>query len=316
MTARRDLFVASAGGHLTQLLLIAEALDERRPRTFVTYDHPQAHSLLAEEWVVHGFGPSSRSVLKAAGNWRLARRLLGSGMYARVVSTGSAIAVPFLLEAARRGIEAHYVESATRTRAPSLSGRILERLSGSVRLHTQHARWAGGRWELVPSVFAGFSVEHGAPPTGPLRVVVSLGTHRFPFDRMLRAVAGVLRPGDSVLVQHGATAPVTMPCDAEHVPSMPARRLESEIAAADVVLAHAGTGIALTSMAAGKQPVLLAREVAHDEHVDDHQHDTARELAERGLAIHAVPEKLDRAMLARAAAATVVRDGTRRVVAL
>lgn len=312
----RDLLVASAGGHLTQLTLIADRLVGDRPRTFVTYDHPQSKSLLAGEDVVFGMGPSSRSLRALVVNWSLARRLLATGRFDRVVSTGSAIAVPFLVEAARRHIDAHYVESATRSHGPSLSGRMLERSSRRIELHTQHARWADDRWQLVPSVFDGFEVVSGPPVTRPLRVVVSLGTHRFAFDRLLLGLRGALRPGDQVLLQHGATEPISLPGQVEAVASVPADRLEAEIAGCDVVVAHAGTGITLTTLASGHRPVLVPRSGAHGEHVDDHQHDIADELGRAGLAITVAPERLDRAVLEQAAGDRVDRRGTRAPVEL
>lgn len=308
MAGERDLLVASAGGHLTQLWLLADRLPDPRPRTFVTYDHVHSASLLGGEEVVHGHGPSSRSATKTFANWRLARQMLATGRYGRVVSTGSAIAVPFLLSAASRGIEARYIESATRSAGPSLTGRLLSVASRRVQLYTQHPQWADDRWRAVPSVFAGFSATPGRPVGGPLRIVVSLGTHRFPFDRLLRGLAGALRPDDQVLVQHGATPPVPLPGDVRYVPSLPVDELDAELRAADVVVAHAGTGIALSSLAAGSAPVLVPRRGHAGEHVDDHQADTAAQISGRGLGFSAEADELDRGVLERAAALTVRRS--------
>ena len=40
-------------------------------------------------------------------------------------------------------------------------------------------------------------------------------------------------------------------------------------AAADVVISHAGVGSALTALRCGKRPILVPREAARGEHVDD-----------------------------------------------
>lgn len=307
MAGERDLLVASAGGHLTQMWLLADRLPAPRPRTFVTYDHVHSASLLGGEEVVHGHGPSSRSVTKTVANWRLARQMLATGRYTRVVSTGSAIAVPFLLSAASRGIEARYIESATRSEGPSLTGRLLRMASRRVQLYTQHAEWADDRWRAVPSVFAGFSGVPGGPVGGPLRVVVSLGTHRFPFDRLLHGLATALRPDDQVLVQHGSTPPVRLPGDVRYVRSLPVDELDDELRKADVVVAHAGTGIALSALAAGSAPVLVPRRGHAGEHVDDHQADTAQQISSRGLGVAAEADELDRGVLERAAAMRIRR---------
>jgi UDP-N-acetylglucosamine transferase subunit ALG13 len=51
------------------------------------------------------------------------------------------------------------------------------------------------------------------------------------------------------------------------------------------VVAHAGTGSALAALEAGKCAILVPRERAHGEHVDDHQVEMARELAGRSLVV-------------------------------
>ncbi|KQU28319.1 hypothetical protein ASG69_09845 [Rhodococcus sp. Leaf225] len=60
----------------------------------------------------------------------------------------------------------------------------------------------------------------------------------------------------------------------------------------DVVVSHAGVGSAMQIMDIGMSPVLVAREQIHNEHVDNHQLQIARELALLGLATHRQPEKL------------------------
>ena len=110
--------------------------------------------------------------------------------------------------------------------------------------------------------------------------------------------------------------PIDLPGDVETVTSVPAARLADEIARCDVVVAHAGTGIALTALAGGRRPVLVPRSGERGEHVDDHQHDTSGELDRAGLAIAVEPEDLERSVLERAAGDRVVRRGTRAPVVL
>jgi UDP-N-acetylglucosamine--N-acetylmuramyl-(pentapeptide) pyrophosphoryl-undecaprenol N-acetylglucosamine transferase len=75
--------------------------------------------------------------------------------------------------------------------------------------------------------------------------------------------------------------------------------------AADVVVAHAGIGSALAALEAGRCPVLVPRERAHREHVDDHQAQIAAALDARGLAIARSPAVLTREDLLRAAGRAV-----------
>jgi UDP-N-acetylglucosamine--N-acetylmuramyl-(pentapeptide) pyrophosphoryl-undecaprenol N-acetylglucosamine transferase len=89
---------------------------------------------------------------------------------------------------------------------------------------------------------------------------------------------------------------------AEQLPAGELFRLMSE---ADVVVGHAGVGLALTALAAGKVPVLVPRRRSRREHTDDHQVELARELDRMGLAVTAEVGELSFEHLERAAALRV-----------
>ena len=82
--------------------------------------------------------------------------------------------------------------------------------------------------------------------------------------------------------------------------TVPAHEMRDAIAAADLVVAHAGIGSALTALDAGVCPVLLPRRLAHHEHVDDHQLMIAEDLERRGLAVSRDPDQLTAADLVTA----------------
>ena len=86
---------------------------------------------------------------------------------------------------------------------------------------------------------------------------------------------------------------------------LPAEELHAALGAADVVITHAGVGSVLACLRQGTVPVVLARTARQGEHIDDHQHQFARLLAERDLAVCADPDRLTEEHLARAAAMCV-----------
>ena len=98
------LLVCSSGGHLLQLVGLREAFGGLE-RVWVTFDKPDARSLLAGERVVHAFGPTNRNIPNLLRNLRLARRVLRrpSGPRA-IVSTGAGVAVPFAWIGAPAGV--------------------------------------------------------------------------------------------------------------------------------------------------------------------------------------------------------------------
>ena len=73
---------------------------------------------------------------------------------------------------------------------------------------------------------------------------------------------------------------------------IPGADLEAAIGAADVVVGHAGVGSSLTSLIAGKFPVLVPRRASAGEIVDDHQELFARELERRDIAMRRTPDDL------------------------
>jgi UDP-N-acetylglucosamine--N-acetylmuramyl-(pentapeptide) pyrophosphoryl-undecaprenol N-acetylglucosamine transferase len=295
--AERVLFVASGGGHFEQMLLLSDMVGPERGQAYwATYDSPQTRQALRDQvfdGVVFVHSPSTRSLKNAYLNLRLAARVLRSRNFDLVVSTGAGVAVPFLASAAFRGIEAVYIESITRTREPSLTGKILEWVPG-VRRFSQHEFPASRRWEYRFSLLDQFrsmpveSFADGAGAIAPARkVFVSAGSHGlYPFPRLVELVQQALGPTDVVTWQLGSTVSQLRCLDLRgEVHAVLARdRFDAEVASADLVVGHAGSGFLLSALRAGKRPVIVPRYASRHEHVDDHQVDLALAAESRGLA--------------------------------
>lgn len=299
----RSLFVASAGGHLEELRILAGRLPGGpREVTWVTWETPQSRALLAGEQHVFIDPAPPRSLLATARTARSARRILGDAPFDEVVSTGSVPAVPFMALARRRGIRCHYIESAARLTGPSLAGRLVAAIPG-VNCYRQYPEWDdGSRFAYLGSVFDAF--EPGArQPRRIERAVVTVGSSRFGFRRLVEQARAVLPADCEVLWQTGPVVGQDLGISSVAMVSPDELRLAVE--SADVVLAHAGVGTALLALAAGRCPVLLPREAARDEHVDDHQRLLARHLAARNLAVSPPDGVLTRTLLEEAAARSV-----------
>jgi UDP-N-acetylglucosamine--N-acetylmuramyl-(pentapeptide) pyrophosphoryl-undecaprenol N-acetylglucosamine transferase len=296
------LLVATTGGHLAQLVDIANRLpdDGDDVRVWVTHDNSQSRSALAGERTVFVPYVGAKDVAGVLRNIPEAGRLVRDWQFTRAISTGSALAVAYLPYCAARGVRASYIESATRIDGPSLTGRLLQRLPG-VRLYTQYDSCARGRWRYAGSVFDGFTrVDSGA--SGAIRrAVVSLGTaEEFPFRRMLDALMPLLGPGGEVerrqgfpvetLWQTGCSAVEGLAIDAQ--PFVAAGEMDAALRASDLVVTHAGTGSALSALRAGRFPLLVPRDPARGELCDDHQDRFARDVDARGLARRRAPSDL------------------------
>ena len=118
------LLVCSPGGHLQQMLALKPAWGERE-HSWATLHGPDADHLLAGEEVDFCHGPTNRSLVKLLRNLPLAWRVLRTRRPDAILSTGAGLAVPFFVLGKLLGIRLVYVESVTRTRSISLSGRLV-----------------------------------------------------------------------------------------------------------------------------------------------------------------------------------------------
>lgn len=301
----RTLLAANDGGHLTQLRILADRLSGVTSRTWFVPRTPQSESLLADEEVVWARPAPTRDWRGALVNGGAAAKLVRRGNFDVALSTGSSIAVSVLPVAARLGCRAIYIESATRTAGPSLSGRILRRVPG-VATFTQQLTWASSDWPYAGSVFDSFSYVDG--PRGEVsRIVVSLGTQSFPFTRLPEALVRLTPSTAKVVWQLGATPPIAGMTGEVHT-HMASAELDRAIGSAQAVVCHAGTGIILTSLAHGITPIVVPRLRDHGEHVDEHQSELAREMDSRGLALARSVDELTWQDIVESASRRVIRE--------
>ncbi len=314
------LLPTTVGGHITELMALSARVAFDGPRLWMTWRNPQTESLLAGEDVVWVEPVQPRDVRGVLGAARATRRVLserardGASPVTAVMTSGSGIALGVLPVCAMRRIPCHFVESATRPDGPGMTAKLLGPVPG-VRMYTQFPHLASKRWLHRGSVFDGYQaaprVDAALSARPVRRVVVTLGTMEdYRFRRLLERLCAILPTDAEVLWQTGCT-PVDglrlagRPLDGRAM--VPTAELIDAMALADVVIGHCGVGTTLTAMNAGHFGVLVAREAAHGENVDDHQVTLAAELARLGLAATPRVDELDLEVLERAAGRTVTR---------
>jgi UDP-N-acetylglucosamine:LPS N-acetylglucosamine transferase len=117
------LLVGSSGGHLAQLLALAPWYS-KRTRSWVTFDTPDARSLLDGENVVWAYYPTTRNARNLMRNAVLALRVLRRRNVDVVVTTGAGVALPFVALARLRGIPTVYIEVYDRIDTATLTARL------------------------------------------------------------------------------------------------------------------------------------------------------------------------------------------------
>jgi UDP-N-acetylglucosamine transferase subunit ALG13 len=101
-------------------------------------------------------------------------------------------------------------------------------------------------------------------------ILVSLGTHHQPFDRLVLAADRLaVELGEEVILQRGASR---LPAPHAQVHDLLAPdRFEVLLREARVVVLHGGSSSFLQARALGRRPIVVPRRPEHGEHVDDHQ---------------------------------------------
>jgi UDP-N-acetylglucosamine--N-acetylmuramyl-(pentapeptide) pyrophosphoryl-undecaprenol N-acetylglucosamine transferase len=257
-------------------------LDDDDRALWVTFDTEQSRSLLEQQ--EHLFVPyvGPRDVRHWLQVLVRAPKIVREHKIERVVSTGAGVALAFFLAARLRRIRCEYIESAARVRGPSLTGRLAAMMPGVV-VSTQYNSWASGKWQQRASVFDLFSPAPVRKVTPVKRVFVTLGTIKgYEFHSLADRIRQIVPSDVEIRIQSGATG-IPEADGVRKFISLP--EFDEEVAAADVVVSHAGIGSALRILETGKSPLLVPRRASRHEHVDDHQVQIADELSSRGLVV-------------------------------
>lgn len=285
-TKRRMLLAASTGGHLAQLVRISEGWNLHPDSQWITFDSPQSRSLLQGRQVLHVPYVPSRSLSGVIRTLPVTRELLKQNTFDAAASTGAALALGVLPIAKLRGIPTFYIESVSRVHGPSLTGRILDaaRLASSFR--TQHPSWSNSKWRPYPSVMSQFTAvprSQAISERRDLNILVTLGTIRpYRFDSLVDALLRTGLVGQHTHWQLGVTTRSDLPGLVSEQMGQP--ELIALAKSADVVVTHAGVGTILSLLENGVHPVVVPRRRFRGEHVDDHQEQIAKLVAELGVA--------------------------------
>jgi UDP-N-acetylglucosamine transferase subunit ALG13 len=107
------------------------------------------------------------------------------------------------------------------------------------------------------------------------------------FPRLIKGVESLKAAGiieDDVLLQVGGALDFRSEC-CRVVRFLPPDEFERNIQKASVVVSHTGAGTLIQTLKAGKVPVVMPRRKQYGEHVDDHQLEITKVLAEEGRVI-------------------------------
>lgn len=113
-------------------------------------------------------------------------------------------------------------------------------------------------------------------------IFVTVGTHEQPFNRLVKYVDELKKENfitDEVIIQTGFTTYEPMYCKWNKL--LPYKDMIKNVANARIVITHGGPASFVMPLQIGKIPIVVPRQKKFDEHVNDHQVEFAKAVAER-----------------------------------
>ena len=113
-------------------------------------------------------------------------------------------------------------------------------------------------------------------------IFVTVGTHEQPFDRLVQKVDELKRDNiikDDVIIQTGFSTYEPKYCQWSKL--IPYQQMVKNVADARIVITHGGPASFIMPLQIGKTPIVVPRQHKFNEHVNDHQVEFVRNVAQR-----------------------------------
>ena len=113
-------------------------------------------------------------------------------------------------------------------------------------------------------------------------IFVTVGTHEQPFNRLIEYIDNLKRDGiivEEVIMQTGFSTYEPKHCKWSKL--LPYKEMVKNVAKARIVITHGGPASFIMPLQIGKTPIVVPRQKQFNEHVNDHQVDFAKAVAER-----------------------------------
>lgn len=113
-------------------------------------------------------------------------------------------------------------------------------------------------------------------------IFVTVGTHEQPFNRLIQKIDELKRDGmlqDEVIIQTGFSTYEPQYC--RWMKLIPYQQMIKNVNEARIVITHGGPASFIMPLQSGKTPIVVPRQHQFNEHVNDHQVEFARNVAQR-----------------------------------
>ena len=113
-------------------------------------------------------------------------------------------------------------------------------------------------------------------------IFVTVGTHEQPFNRLVKAVDELKKDGvivEKVIIQTGYSTYEPKYCQWSNL--IPYQQMIKNVKEAHIVITHGGPASFIMPLQIGKTPIVVPRQHKYEEHVNNHQVEFTRYVAER-----------------------------------
>ena len=113
-------------------------------------------------------------------------------------------------------------------------------------------------------------------------IFVTVGTHEQPFNRLIKAVDELKRDGvitEDVIMQTGFSTYEPQYCQWSKL--IPYQDMIKNVDDARIVITHGGPASFIMPLQIGKTPIVVPRQHKFEEHINDHQVEFTRNVAEK-----------------------------------
>lgn len=113
-------------------------------------------------------------------------------------------------------------------------------------------------------------------------IFVTVGTHEQPFNRLVKKIDELKKSGvikEEVVIQTGFSTHEPKNCTWSKL--FPYQEMIKKVEEARIVITHGGPSSFIMPLQIGKIPIVVPRKKAYGEHVNDHQVEFSKAVAER-----------------------------------
>lgn len=113
-------------------------------------------------------------------------------------------------------------------------------------------------------------------------IFVTVGTHEQPFNRLIKEVDRLVADGkikEKVVIQTGFSTYIPEHCEWHKMMSF--NEMQTAYQTARIIITHGGPSSFLEALQYGKVPIVVPRQVEFNEHINNHQVDFVKLIAER-----------------------------------